>query len=62
MSETLNAKLTEMLQKDHMMNSEEMRVINCRGRFITIENNEIRLSLLLLRLSFTQRECIIQLI
>ena len=49
MSETLNAKLTEMLQKDHMMNSEEMRVINCRGRFITIENNEIRLSLLACR-------------
>ena len=49
MSETLNAKLTEMLQKDHMMNSEEMRVINCRGRFITIENNEILLSLLACR-------------
>ena len=31
------------------MNSEEMRVINCRGRFITIENNEIRLSLLACR-------------
>ena len=49
MSETLNAKLTEMLQKDHMMNSEEMRVINCRGRFLTIENDEIRLSLLACR-------------
>lgn len=49
MSETLNAKLTEMLQKDHMMNSEEMRVVNCRGRFLTIENDEIRLSLLACR-------------
>ena len=49
MSETLTAKLTEMLQKDHMMNSEEMRVVNCRGRFLTIENDEIRLSLLACR-------------
>lgn len=32
-----------------MMNSEEMRVVNCRGRFLTIENDEIRLSLLACR-------------
>lgn len=31
------------------MNSEEMRVVNCRGRFLTIENDEIRLSLLACR-------------
>lgn len=49
MSETLNAKLTEMLQKDHLMNSEEMRIISCRGHFITIENNDIRLNLLACR-------------
>lgn len=31
-SESLNARLSELLRRDHMQNSEEMRVVDVRGR------------------------------
>lgn len=48
-SESLNARLSELLRRDHMQNSEEMRVVNVRGRFVTVEEESLRLSLLACR-------------
>ena len=48
-SESLNARLSELLRRDHMQNSEEMRVVSVRGRFVTVEEEPLRLSLLACR-------------
>ena len=48
-SESLNARLSELLRRDHMQNSEEMRVVDVRGRFVTVEEESLRLSLLACR-------------
>ena len=42
----MNQKLTELLHNDHLQNSEEMRVVEFRGTFIRIENEDIRVLLL----------------
>ena len=42
----MNQKLTELLHNDHLQNREEMRVVEFRGTFIRIENEDIRVLLL----------------
>ena len=42
----MNQKLTELLHNDHLQNIEEMRVVEFRGTFIRIENEDIRVLLL----------------
>lgn len=38
--------MSELLHNDHMQNSEEMRIVEFRGTFIRIENEELRVLLL----------------
>ena len=46
LSDSLNQKLSELLHNDHLQNSEEMRIVDFRGTYIRIENEELRVLLL----------------
>ena len=42
----MNQKLSELLHNEHLQNSEEMRVVDFRGTFIHIDNEDLRVLLL----------------
>lgn len=46
LSDSLNQKLSELLHNDHLQNSEEMRIVDFRGTYIRVENEELRVLLL----------------